>query len=89
MSDVLIRDVPPDDLARIRDAAAERGMSLQAYLLGTVRAQVVYLRRQDALAASEARLSGRSGVPAEERDAVRDAAQRALSEHGDGSVDGS
>ena len=57
MSDVLIRDVPADDLELIRSAARERGISLQAYLRQTVHSQAAYLRRQEALAAMSNRLS--------------------------------
>ena len=73
MSDVLIRDVPDDDLDLIRAAAAESGLSLQAYLRGTVRAQAVYLRRQQALQRVEQRLTGQPPVPEAERAAVLDA----------------
>ena len=40
MSDVLIRDVPADDLDQIRSAAAEKGTSVQNYLRDAVHAQV-------------------------------------------------
>jgi hypothetical protein len=70
MSDVLIRDVPADDLDQIRAAAAERGTSVQAFLLDTVHAQAVYLRRQIALTRTADRLRNRDEVPAEERAAV-------------------
>lgn len=80
MSNVLIRDVPPDDLEQIRAAAAERGTSLQNYLLGAVHAQAAYLRRQDALAKAAQRLQGRPEVPDEEHDAVLDAIDAAHKE---------
>lgn len=67
---MLIRDVRPDDLERIRAAAAERGMSLQNYLREAVHAQASYLRRQDALGRTGARLRGREEVPEPERNAV-------------------
>jgi hypothetical protein len=70
MSDVLIRDVPTDDLDEIRAAALARGMSLQAYLRDTVHAQAVHLRRQAALAGLAERLEGRPEVPDDERRAV-------------------
>lgn len=73
MSNVLIRNVPEDDLDRLRTAAAERGTSLQNYLRDAVHAQAAYLRRQEALARAAERLHGRSEVPAEERGAVLDA----------------
>ncbi|MGH3885278.1 MAG: hypothetical protein ACRDSZ_01710 [Pseudonocardiaceae bacterium] len=73
MPDVLIRDVPDDDLDQIRSAAAERGTSLQNYLRDAVHAQATYLRRQVALARTAERLDGRPEVPAEERRAVLDA----------------
>lgn len=73
MSNVLIRDVPPDDLEQIRSAATERGTSLQNYLLEAVQAQAAYLRRQDALNTVAQRLQGTPEVADEERDAVLDA----------------
>jgi hypothetical protein len=56
MPNVLIRDVPGDDLDQIRSAAAERGISLQNYLRGAVLAQAAYLRRQEALVRTAERL---------------------------------
>ena len=73
MSNVLIRDVPGGDLDEIRSAAAERGTSLQNYLLNVLLAQAAYLRRQKALARTAERLGGRPWVPADERQAVLDA----------------
>ncbi|MGH4013689.1 MAG: hypothetical protein ACRDSL_07095 [Pseudonocardiaceae bacterium] len=73
MPNVLIRDVPGDDLDQIRSAAAERGTSLQNYLRDAVHAHATYLRRQAALARTAQRLGGRSEVPADERQAVLDA----------------
>jgi hypothetical protein len=70
MSDVLIRDVPADDLDQIRAAAAERGTSLQSYLRDAVHAQAVYLRRQSALARAAERLRGQGEVSDDERNAV-------------------
>lgn len=70
MSNVLIRDVLPDDLDQIRLAAAEQGASLQSYLRDTVHAQAVYLRRQAAIARTAERLRGGSQVPERERTAV-------------------
>lgn len=49
MANVLIRDVPTEDLDQIRSAAASQGMSLQAYLLEAVHAQASHLRRREAL----------------------------------------
>ena len=73
VSNVLIRGVPPEDLERIRAAAAARGTSLQNYLLEAVRAQASYLRRQEALARTAERLRGQPEVPESERAAVLDA----------------
>ena len=70
MSDVLIRDVPPADLDRIRAAAAEQGLSVQGYLRAALRSQAAYLRRQDALSRIESRLAGHPAVSVDERDAV-------------------
>lgn len=70
MPNVLIRDVPADDLDQIRSAAADRGTSLQGYLRDAVRAQASYLRRQASLAETAERLRGRPEVPADERRAV-------------------
>ncbi len=70
MSNVLIRDVLPDDLDQIRSAAAQQGASLQSYLRDAVHAQAMYLRRQDAIARTAQRLRGGLQVPESERDAV-------------------
>ena len=80
MPNVLIRDVPPDDLEQIRSAAAERGTSLQNYLRDAVHAQATYLRRQAALARTAERLGGRPAVPEQERRAVLDAIDEAHEE---------
>lgn len=83
MPNVLIRDVPRDDLEQIRSAAAERGMSLQNYLRDAVHAQAAYLRRQAALARTAERLGGRPEVPADERQSVLDAIADAHTERAD------
>lgn len=83
MPDVLIRDVPEDDLAQIRSAAAERGTSLQSYLREALRMQAAYLRRQQALARTAERLHGRPAVPPAERRAVLDAVDEATAERAD------
>lgn len=70
MPSVLIRDVPSDDLDRIRAAASQEGESLQGYLLEALRAHAAYLRRQDALARIDDRLAGRPPVPEAEREAA-------------------
>jgi hypothetical protein len=80
MTDVLIRDVSPDDLEEIRSAATERGTSLQNYLRDAVHAQAAYLRRQAALARTADRLQGRPAVADEERQAVLDAIHDAHAE---------
>ncbi len=80
MSNVLIRDVSPEDLQRIRGAAAQRGTTLQAYLWETVHAQAAFLRRQDALARTAQRTQGRPPVPDEAREAVLDAIEAAHDE---------
>jgi hypothetical protein len=72
MPNVLIRDVPQDDLEQIRSAAAERGTSLQSYLREAVHAQASYLRRRAALARTAERLAGQPAVPEAERRAVLD-----------------
>jgi hypothetical protein len=77
---VLIRDVPADDLEQIRAAAADRGMSLQAYLREAVHAQAAHLRRRAALARTAERLRGRSGVSEAERSAVLEAIDEANAE---------
>jgi hypothetical protein len=77
---VLIRDVPADDLDQIRAAAASRGTSLQRYLLDAIHAQATYLRRQAAIADISERLRGRPDVPDSERDAVLAAADQACDE---------
>lgn len=69
----MIRDVPTEDLERIRAAASARGVSLQSYLRDAVRAQASFLRRQEALARTADRLEDRAGVPEAERQAVLEA----------------
>ncbi|MHB2023351.1 MAG: hypothetical protein ACYCO3_08485 [Mycobacteriales bacterium] len=83
MSNVLIRDVSPEDLEQIKEAAAQQGTTLQAYLWETVRAQAAYLRRRDALARTAQRLHGRPAVSNEAREAVLDAIEAAHDERGD------
>ncbi|WP_380163983.1 hypothetical protein [Jannaschia sp. R86511] len=70
MPDVLIRDVPGDDLDLIRSTAAGLGVSLQSYLRSAVQAQATYLRRQQALADLNQRLSGKPSVTEDDRTAV-------------------
>lgn len=83
MSNVLIRDVPADDLDQIRAAAAERGTSLQSYLLDALHAQATYLRRKAALARTAERLRSQREVPTEERSAVLQAIAGAHDERSD------
>ena len=82
MPNVLIRDVPADDLDRIRSAAAARGMSLQAYLLEAVHAQAAYLRRREALNRTAARLADQRPVDEQDRQAVLEAIDDARAERG-------
>jgi hypothetical protein len=77
---VLIRDVPQDDLEQIRAAAADRGISLQAFLREAVHAHAAHLRRRATLARTAERLRGRPGVPEVERQAVLDAIDDANAE---------
>ena len=83
MPNVLIRDVPADDLDQLRSAAAARDTSLQNYLRDAVHAQAVYLRRRAALTRAAERLRDRTEVPADERRAVLDAIADAHSERAD------
>jgi hypothetical protein len=83
MTNVLIRDVPADELDLIRSAAAERGTSVQAYLRDAVHAQAAYLRRQVALARAAERLQGQPEVPDLERAAVLDAIDDTYTERAD------
>lgn len=87
MPNVLIRDVPPDDLEELRAAATEHGMSLQSYLLDAVHTQAAYLRRQAALRRTAARLAGRPPVSDEARDAVLDAVDEAHAARADQIID--
>jgi hypothetical protein len=80
MPNVLIREVPADDLDRIRFEASQQGTSLQTYLRNAVHAQASYLRRQDALARIADDLSDRPAVPEEDRKAVLDAIEQAHQE---------
>jgi len=75
--DVLIREVPVEDLDQIRVAAAAQGRSLQSYLKDAVRDQAAYLRRQAALARTGERLRGRPTVGEPERDGVLEAIDEA------------
>jgi len=77
MPNVLIREVPAEDLDLIRTAAAEEGRSLQSYLRDAVRGQASYLRRQAALSRTAERLQGRQEVPAHERARVLEAVEHA------------
>jgi hypothetical protein len=83
MPNVLIRDVPPDDLDQIRAVAAGRGTSLQSFLRDAIHAQAVYLRRQAAIARTAERLRGQAELPDSERDAVLAAVDRAHNERAD------
>lgn len=87
MPNVLIRDVPPDDLEELRSAAIEHGMSLQSYLLDAVHTQAAYLRRRAALRRTAERLAGRPAVSDEERQAVLDALDDAHAARADQLVD--
>lgn len=80
MPNVLIRDVPPDDLEQIRRAAAERGMSVQAFLLDAVHVQAAHLRRRAALERVGERLRGQAAVSPDDRSAVLDAIDSAHDE---------
>lgn len=80
MPNVLIRDVPPDDLEELRSAAAQHGVSLQSYLLDAMHTQAAYLRRQAALRRTAERLAGRPAVSDEEREAVLGAVDEAHAE---------
>lgn len=83
MPNVLIRDVPPDDLEELHSAAIEHGMSLQSYLLDAVHTQAAYLRRRAALQRTAERLAGRPAVPDEERQVVLDAVDAAHADRAD------
>ena len=83
MPNVLIRDVPLDDLEQIRSAAQEHGTSLQNYLRDAVHAQAAYLRRQAALARTGERLRGRPPVSEAERRAVFEAVDKAQADRTD------
>ena len=82
MPNVLIRDVPADDLNQIRSAAAARGMSLQAYLLEAVHAQAAHLRRREALNRTAARLARERAVDERDRHAVLEAIDDAHAKRG-------
>ena len=70
MSNVLIRDVPTEDLDEIRSAAADRGTSLQSYLREALQAQASYLRRQAAVVRTTERLRQQDEVSGVDRAAV-------------------
>ncbi|KAA8960979.1 antitoxin [Mycobacterium sp.] len=73
MVNVLIRDVPTEDLEQIRSAAAAQGLSLQAYLLRAVHAQAAHLRRREALNRTATRLEHQRAVDEQDRQAVLEA----------------
>ncbi|MHB8244043.1 MAG: hypothetical protein ACYDGN_01640 [Acidimicrobiales bacterium] len=87
MPNVLIRDVPSDDLEELRSAAIEHGMSLQSYLLDAVHTQAAYLRRRAALLRTAERLAGQPAVSDEERYAVLNAIDAAHTERADQLID--
>lgn len=80
MPNVLIREVPADDLEQIRSAAAEQGTSVQKYLRDAVHAQAVYLRRQAVLMAIAEGLAGKPDKSDDDRRAVFDAIDEAHAE---------
>ena len=82
MPNVLIRDVPDDDLEKIRAAAAARGISLQAYLLEALHSQAAHLRRREALNRTAARLGDQRAVDEQDRQAVLEAIDDAYAERG-------
>jgi len=77
VSNVLIRDLPDGDLDELKVAAAARNMSLQGYLLETIRAQADHIRRHAALDRTTRRFHGRPTVTDEDRKAVLDAVDAA------------
>jgi hypothetical protein len=82
MPNVLIRDVPAEDLDQIRSAAAAQGISLQAYLLDSVHAQASHLRRREALNRTAAHLQHERAVDEQDRQAVLDAIDEAHADRG-------
>ena len=82
MANVLIRDVPAEDLDQIRSAAATQGMSLQAYLLEAVHAQASHLRRREALNRTATRLQHQRPVDDQDRQAVLEAIDDAHADRG-------
>jgi hypothetical protein len=82
MANVLIRDVPAEDLDQIRSAAAAQGMSLQAYLLEAVHAQASQLRRREALNRTAVRLQHQRAVDEQDRQAVLEAIDDAHTDRG-------
>lgn len=83
MSDVLLRDVPDDELAELKAAAEASSQSLQGYLRSdVVHTHVVYLRRLRAIAATERRLAGRRPLSNASRRAAWDAAADELESAG-------
>lgn len=62
MTDVLIRDVPADDLEALRAAAVAEGSSLQAYLRAALRAHAAVIERRAVLAEIGARLADAPAV---------------------------
>jgi hypothetical protein len=80
MPNVLIRDVPEEDLDRIRSAAAEEGVSMQSYLREALHVHASGQRRREALSRMAERLHGLPPVPEEDRQAVLDAMDEAVKE---------
>lgn len=78
MGNVLIRDVPENDMQVIKDAAARDGRSVQAYLLATLCDRAAYERRQAALRALDEHLAGETPLTDKDRDAVDAAVSKAI-----------
>lgn len=72
MTDLLVRNVPDELLATLRDDAARHGASMQGYLLESLEACGAHARRQLALVRAKEELAGQPPVSEEDRRAVLD-----------------
>ncbi len=66
MTNVIVRNVPPNDVAVLKQAAADAGVSLQAYLGERLRNEAARRRRQEAVDRMRARMAGHSTLTAAE-----------------------
>ncbi len=77
MTSVLLRNLPDDEIATIKAAAAAAGVSMQSYLREAVHAQAEYFLRQEALRKISDSVRG-STIPEADREAIFDEMRNGL-----------